>query len=49
MAGGSDDPFDAESTHISHQRDPFEAFGLDAHQSDTLFPIRFCQARRQSC
>ena len=35
MAGGSDDPFDAESTHISHQRDPFEAFGLDAHQSDT--------------
>ena len=27
------DPFDTESTHISHKRDPFESFGLDARQS----------------
>ena len=27
------DPFDTESTHISHKRDPFESFGLDARPS----------------
>jgi hypothetical protein len=29
------DPFDTDPTHISHKRDPFESFGLDAPQSGT--------------